>query len=151
MAEATRLIKKHANRRLYDTESKKYVSIEKIRDVICDGIDVRVEDAKTREDITRSVLLQIMAECEQDGRPMLSPTMLMTLIRNYGSPMQEFVGPFLERSLAFYTRQESRMRRRMQSLIPDSGAEDPVSNEGKASLTAMRDMLMQILKSGKSD
>ncbi len=151
MPDTSRLLKKHANRRLYDTELKKYVSIEQIRDLICDGVDIRVEDSKTGDDITRSVLLQIMAECEQEERPMLSPAMLMTLIRNYGSPMQEFLGPFLERSLAFYTRQESRMRRRMQSLIPDSGVGDDASKEGKASLAAMRDMLMQILNSAKSD
>ncbi|MCP5089521.1 MAG: polyhydroxyalkanoate synthesis repressor PhaR, partial [Gammaproteobacteria bacterium] len=112
-----RLLKKHANRRLYDTEVKKYVSIEEIRDLINAGTDVKIEDSKTGHDITRPILLQIMAECEQNDRPMLSPDMLMALIRHYGHPMQDFVGPYLENSLTFYMRQEARLRQRMTGLF----------------------------------
>ena len=142
-----RTIKKHANRRLYDTESKAYVSLEQIRDIVIDGVDVRVEDSKTGADITRPILLQIMAECEQEGRPMLSPSMLMSLIRHYGHPMQDFVGPFLEKSMGFYMRQEARMRRRLTDLVPDSD----IAKKGSDGLATMRDTLMQILKSPKSD
>jgi len=142
MSPKARLLKKHANRRLYDTGQKRYVSLTAIRDLILSGIDVQVEDSATGEDITRQVLLQIMGECEQDGRPMLSPSLLMSLIRQYGSPMQEYVGPFLEKSLSFYARQESRMRQRISSLA---------SLEGHDTLAAMRDSLLQILKSGRSD
>jgi polyhydroxyalkanoate synthesis repressor PhaR len=142
MTAEPRLIKKHANRRLYDTEEKKYVSLLAIRDLILTGTDIRVEDSSSGEDITRPVLLQIMAECEQDDRPMLSPSLLMSLIRQYGNPMQEYVGPFLEKSLSFYARQESRMRQRISTLA---------TLEGHDTLAAMRDSLMQILTSGKSD
>ena len=142
MSADARLLKKHANRRLYDTEEKRYVSLLAIRDLILSGTDVHVEDSATGQDITRQVLLQIMAECEQEGRPMLSPTLLMSLIRQYGNPMQEYVGPFLEKSLSFYARQESRMRQRISSLA---------TLEGHDTLAAMRDSLLQILKPGKPD
>jgi len=137
-----RLFRKHANRRLYDTERKCYASLDEIRDLICEGTDICVEDSGSGKDITRPVLLQIMAECERGGQPMLSPAMLMSLIRHYGHPMQDFIGPFLEKSLIFYTRQEARMRKRISSIA---------SIDGREGLAAMRDTLMQILKSGKSD
>jgi len=137
-----RLFRKHANRRLYDTERKCYVSLDEIRDLICEGTDICVEDSGSGKDITRPVLLQIMAECERGGQPMLSPAMLMSLIRHYGHPMQDFIGPFLEKSLIFYTKQEARMRKRISSIA---------SIDGREGLAAMRDTLMQILKAGKSD
>ena len=130
-----RLIKKHANRRLYDIELKQYVSLDDIRDLINTGTDVEIVDSKSGDDITRPVLLQIMAECEQDGRPMLSPVMLMALIRHYGHPMQDYVGPFLEKSLSFYMRQEARVRQTV----------------GNISITSMRDSLMQILSSSEDE
>lgn len=142
LADDSRLFKKHANRRLYDTEQKRYVSLDEIRDVICEGIDIRVEDTKSGEDITRPVLLQIMAECEQDGRPMLSPDMLMSLIRHYGHPLQDFVGPYLEDSLVFYTRQEARVRNAISNLT---------HLDASGSLAAMRRRFEKILGTDKPD
>lgn len=147
MADAPRTIKKHANRRLYDTESKRYVSLNDIRELICDGVDVEVVDSKSGADITRPVLLQIMAECEQDGRPMVTPATLMSLIRQYGHPLQDVVGPFLEKSVGFFVRQEAVMRRRLANLVPDKDA----GKAGRESLAAMRDTLMQILRSKKGE
>lgn len=143
----TRLIKKHANRRFYDTESKQYVSIDDIYNIISGGVDIRIEDSKSGDDITVSVLLHIMADCEQSGRPMLSPTMLMSLIRHYGHPMQEFVGPFLEKNLGFYLRHEARIRKRFSDLVLDGESLDA----GREGLSAMRDLLTQMLGSKKAD
>lgn len=152
MKDDVRLVKKHANRRLYDTVLKRYVSLEELRDLIVAGTDVRIEDAGSGEDLTRPILLQIMAECEQRGRPMLSPDMLMTLIRHYGHPMQDFVGPFLERSLAFYMRQEARLRQRMADMFdPLDLRKSGVSGLSSDTFAAMRDNLMQILKSSQRD
>lgn len=136
MVRNERCFKKHANRRLYDTKEKRYVSLRDIRDVIVSGVDIRVEDATSGEDITRSVLLQIMAECEQGRRPMLSPVLLMSLIRQYDNPMQEYIGPFLEKSLAFYARQESRMRQQFSNLPTFEGADI---------FSTMRDSMMKAL------
>ena len=141
MATLKRRLKKHANRRLYDTQLKRYVSLQDIRDVIVSGTDIEVEDSTSGEDITRAVLFQIMVECEQGRRPMLSETMLMSLIRQYDNPMQEYVGPFLEKSLGFYARQESRMRQQFANLpLP----------EGGDLFAAMRDSMMQMMNLGRS-
>ena len=147
-----RVLKKHANRRLYDTELKKYRSLEQIRELINSGVDVKIEDAKTGDDITRPILLQIIAECEQGSRPMLSPAMLMTLIRHYNHPMQDFVGPYLENSLTFYMRQEARLRQRMSGMFESFEAKkDKSSKASRDALAAMRDNLMQALTSKKQD
>lgn len=147
----TRQFKKHANRRLYDTEQKEYVSLDQIRDLINVGTDVEIIDSKSGDDITRPILLQIMASCEQAGKPMLSSAMLMTLIRHYGHPMQEYVGPFLEKSLAFYMRQEARLRQSMSGLfdIRETGMKGV--QMGSEVVAAMRDNMMQALKSAKGD
>jgi len=137
-----RLLKKHANRRLYDTARKRYVSLDQIRELICEGVDIRVEESQTGEDITRPILLQIMAECERDGRPMLSPEMLMSLIRHYGHPLQDFVGPFLEDSLVFYTRQEARIRNTLSGFA---------HIDGRESLAAMRNRFARMLGLSKDD
>ena len=141
-----RTIKKHANRRLYDTVEKTYVSLEQIRDLINSGVDIYVEDAKTEEDITRTVLLQIIADCEQEGRPILSPSMLTTLIRQYGHPMQDYVGPFLENAMSFYMRQEARLRRSMSGLF-DSGSEGGRPKLSGDMVSSLRDGLMRVLRS----
>jgi polyhydroxyalkanoate synthesis repressor PhaR len=142
LANKSRLFKKHANRRLYDTERKRYVSLDEVRELICEGVDVRVEDTRSGDDITRPILLQIMAECEQHGRPMLSPDMLMSLIRHYGHPLQDFVGPYLEESLVFYTRQEARVRKAIANLAHLDGLDG---------LAAMRERLSKILGGDKPD
>ena len=151
--EDIRVLKKHANRRLYDTAEKRYMSLDQIRDLINTGVDVKIEDSKSGDDITRPILLQIMAECEQDDRPMLSPEMLMALIRHYGHPMQDIVGPYLENSLSFYMRQEARLRKRMTGMVETieakkGEAEKTFSGEN---LAAMRDNLIQALTSIKRD
>ena len=88
------LIKKYANRRLYDTVASAHVTLDGIHDLIVAGHDVKIVDDTTGEDISRSILLQIIAEREQDGRPMLDADFLMRIIRMYGNPMQDMVGEF---------------------------------------------------------
>jgi len=148
-----RLIKKHANRRLYDTTLKEYISLTQIRDLICDGTDVRIEESGSGEDITRPILLQIMAECETNGRPLLSPSLLMTLIRTYGHPLQDVAGQYLENSLAYYMRQEARLRKRMTGMVESFDInKDRNWTPGKFGVDGfekMRDNLMQALKKEK--
>ncbi len=91
---ATRIIKKYPNRRLYDTEISSYITIEDVRQLILDGEDFEVRDAKSGDDLTRSVLLQIIADQEQDGEPMLSTQLLSQLIRFYGDSLQGFMGNY---------------------------------------------------------
>ncbi|HTL14832.1 MAG TPA: polyhydroxyalkanoate synthesis repressor PhaR, partial [Thermomonas sp.] len=114
---AIRIIKKYPNRRLYDTEISSYITIEDVRQLIVDGETFEVRDAKTGEDLTRQVLLQIIAEHEQDGQPMLSTQLLSQLIRFYGDSLQGFMGNYLERSMQLFLEQQQQFRQQMGGLM----------------------------------
>ena len=113
---ASRIIKKYPNRRLYDTKISSYITIEDVRQLIVDGEDFEVRDAKSGEDLTRQVLLQIIAEHEQDGEPVLSTQLLSQIIRFYGDSLQGFMGNYLERSMQIFMDQQQ-FRQQMGGLI----------------------------------
>jgi polyhydroxyalkanoate synthesis repressor PhaR len=104
------VIKKYANRRLYNTGSSSYVTLEHLREMVQQGVDFVVYDAKTNEDITRSVLAQIIFEEESKGPNLLPIQFLRQLIGFYGDQMQSFVPSYLEMSLAAFAQQQERMR-----------------------------------------
>lgn len=112
-----RIIKKYANRRLYDTRASTHVTLEEIRKMIVNGENVQVVDDKTGEDITRIILLQIISEQEQGGRPILSPQMLTHIIRFYGNPMQDFMASYLERSLDAFMSQQEKVKTQMTKML----------------------------------
>ena len=114
---APRVIKKYPNRRLYDTRISSYITIEDVRQLIVEGEEFEVRDAKTGEDLTRQVLLQIIAEHEQDGEPMLSTQLLSQIIRFYGDSLQGFMGSYLERSMQMFLEQQQQFRQQMSGLI----------------------------------
>ena len=117
MAQTIRIIKKYPNRRLYDTEISSYITLEEIRQLVLDGETFEVRDAKSGEDLTRSVLLQIISEHEEKGQPMLSPQLLSQIIRFYGDSLQGFMGPYLERSLQVFLDQQQQFRTQLNSLM----------------------------------
>ncbi|MEJ1095012.1 MULTISPECIES: polyhydroxyalkanoate synthesis repressor PhaR [unclassified Pseudoxanthomonas] len=114
---AIRIIKKYPNRRLYDTEISSYITIEDVRQLIVDGEDFEVRDAKTGDDLTRTVLLQIISEQEQDGEPVLSTQLLSQIIRFYGDSLQGFMGNYLERSMQLFMEQQQQFRSQMGSML----------------------------------
>ena len=114
---AVRVIKKYPNRRLYDTEISSYITIEDVRQLIVEGEDFEVRDAKSGDDLTRQVLLQIIAEHEQDGEPMLSTQLLSQIIRFYGDSLQGFMGNYLERSMQLFMEQQQQFRSQMGNLL----------------------------------
>ncbi|MCE3003811.1 MAG: polyhydroxyalkanoate synthesis repressor PhaR [Xanthomonadaceae bacterium] len=116
----TRVIKKYPNRRLYDTEISSYITIEDVRQLVIDGETFEVRDAKSGEDITRSVLLQIIAEHEEHGQPMFSTNLLSQVIRFYGDSLQGFMGSYLEKSLQTFLEQSQQFRSQLNSLIGQS-------------------------------
>jgi polyhydroxyalkanoate synthesis repressor PhaR len=113
----TRIIKKYPNRRLYDTEISSYITLEDVRQLIVDGEEFEVRDAKTGEDLTRTVLLQIIAEHEERGQPMFSTQLLSQIIRFYGDSLQGFMGNYLERSMQLFLEQQSQFRSQLNSLL----------------------------------
>jgi polyhydroxyalkanoate synthesis repressor PhaR len=114
---ATRIIKKYPNRRLYDTKISSYITIEDVRQLIVDGEDFEVRDAKSGDDLTRQVLLQIIAEHEQNGEPVLSTQLLSQIIRFYGDSLQGFMGNYLERSMQIFLEQQQQFRQQMGGMI----------------------------------
>ncbi len=113
----TRIIKKYPNRRLYDTEISSYITVEEVRQLILDGEQFEVRDAKTGEDLTRQVLLQIIAEQEQGGEPVLSTQLLSQIIRFYGDSMQGFMGSYLERSMQLFLEQQGQFRQQLGGML----------------------------------
>ena len=112
-----RLIKKYANRRLYDTETSSHITLEGIHDLIASGEDVKVIDDTTGEDISRSILLQIIADREQGGRPILDSDFLVRVIRLYGDPMQDMVGEFLSKSFDAFMDQQALYQEQMRKAM----------------------------------
>jgi polyhydroxyalkanoate synthesis repressor PhaR len=104
-----RVIKKYPNRRLYDTSTSTYITLAEIKRLVMAAEPVVVRDAKSGEDLTRSILLQIILEEEAAGVPMFSEAVLAHLIRFYGNAMQGYMGSFLESQLQMFTDWQSRM------------------------------------------
>lgn len=94
-----RLIKKYPNRRLYDTQTSSYITLTDVKQLVLDNEEFNVVDAKTNEDLTRSILLQIILEEESNGTPMFSSTALSQIIRYYGHAMQGMMGTYLEKNI----------------------------------------------------
>ena len=116
MAQA-RIIKKYPNRRLYDTEISSYITLEEVRQLVLDGEDFEVRDAKTGDDLTRSVLLQIISEHEETGQPMFTTQLLSQVIRFYGDSMQGFMGSYLEKSLQIFLDQQQKFRSQLNNIL----------------------------------
>jgi polyhydroxyalkanoate synthesis repressor PhaR len=115
------VIKKYANRRLYNTASSSYVTLEHLADMVKKGVDFVVYDAKTNDDITRTVLTQIIFEEESQGQSLLPIQFLRQLIGFYGNSVQAFLPSYLELSLASFAQQQERMRTQFQTLGQGAG------------------------------
>src|ERR1700760_252829 len=111
------VIKKYANGRLYNTASSSYVPLEHLSEMVKKGVDFVVYDAKTNEDITRSVLTQIIFEEESRGQNLLPIQFLRQLIRFYGDSMQALVPSYLELSLDSFTQQQEKMRSQFSNTL----------------------------------
>lgn len=115
-----RVIKKYANRRLYDATASRHVTLDDLRKLIVGGAKIKVVEDKSGEDITRSILLQIIADQEQFGQPILSTQTLETIIRFYGDTMQGFMGRYLEQSVAAFMQQQQAMQSQLSKLMPNT-------------------------------
>ena len=107
-AEALRVLKKYPNRRLYDTRSSSYITLADVKQMVLDGEAFEVRDAKSGEELTRSILLQIILEEESAGVPMFSSQALAQIIRFYGHSMQGMMGTLLEKNLQAFTEVQGR-------------------------------------------
>jgi len=121
MAESVRLIKKYPNRRLYDTKTSSYITLVDVKELVVKNEEFRVIDAKSGDDLTRSILLQIILDEEGGGgAPMFSSDVLTQFIRFYGSAMQGMMGSYLERNVQLFNELQKRMQEQSKSLLGDN-------------------------------
>ncbi len=111
------IIKKYANRRLYNTQSSSYVTLEHLAQMVRDGTEFEVRDARSGEDITRSVLAQIIFEEENKGQHLLPIQFLRQLIRFYGDSLQAYLPSYLEMSMEKFTRNQEEMRQKFSDAF----------------------------------
>ena len=112
-----RIIKKYPNRRLYDTVESRYITLADVRRLVLEKENFVVIDKKSQEDITRTILLQVIAEQEHQGEPLMSQDFLSQVIRSYGGAMQGFVGTYLEQSLKLFMTQQQQIRDRVRGVV----------------------------------
>ncbi|MES2293280.1 MAG: polyhydroxyalkanoate synthesis repressor PhaR [Pseudomonadota bacterium] len=120
------VIKKYANRRLYNTQTSSYVTLDHLAGMVKDGVEFEVQDARTGDDITRSVLTQIIFEEEAKGQNLLPIKFLRQLIRFYGDSLQAFVPGYLDMSMDSFTKNQGAMRDRIAEAM--GGGNNMVEN-----------------------
>lgn len=120
---AQRVIKKYPNRRLYDTNTSSYITLAEVKQLVLDSEPFVVRDAKTNEDLTRSILLQIILEEEAGGAPMFSEAALANIIRFYGHAMQGFMGSYLERNVQAFTDLQAQLAEQSKTFTPEMWAQ----------------------------
>ena len=120
-----RIIKKYPNRRLYDTETSAYITLTDVKQFVLDHQQFEVHDARTSEDLTRSILLQVILEEESGGVPMFSADMLANIIRYYGHSMQGLMGSYLERSIGAFHEAQKKFQEQSTTVLGGAPAFAP--------------------------
>ena len=120
MEHPVRLIKKYPNRRLYDTKTSSYITLADVKQMVLKQEEFQVIDAKSNDDLTRQILLQLILEEESGGMPMFSSDLLSQMIRSYGSAMQGFMGPYLEKNIEAFQQMQKVMQDQSQKLYGDN-------------------------------
>jgi len=114
---AARVIKKYPNRRLYDTEESRYITLVDVRNLVTSKVDFIVIDKKSGDDITRSILLQVISEQELQGEAIMSQDFLSQVIRSYGKVMPGFMANYLEQSMKLFTTQQQNLRGQVKRVV----------------------------------
>jgi len=114
---AARVIKKYPNRRLYDTDESRYITLADVRNLVTSKIDFVVIDKKSGDDITRSILLQVISEQELQGEAIMSQDFLSQVIRSYGKVMPGFMANYLEQSMKLFTTQQQNIRGQVKRVV----------------------------------
>ena len=144
--ESVRHIRKYGNRRLYDLERSRYINRNDLRKLIAEGETVRVTDDVSGEDITRSLLMQLLSEQELGGRPVLSDALLTELIRYYEHPMQPLLGAYLQQSIETFLEQRQSLQGQVDKMLDTI----PGAASARDNLRKLLDMQASILGAGGS-
>jgi len=123
MSESPRIIKKYPNRRLYDTANSGYITLADVKQMVLEDLKFRVIDAKSGDDLTRTILLQIILEEEAGGAPMFSEPALANIIRFYGHAAQSFMGSYLEKNVQAFSDIQAKLAEQSKTLTPEMWAQ----------------------------
>jgi polyhydroxyalkanoate synthesis repressor PhaR len=123
MAAQSRLIKKYPNRRLYDTRTSTYITLADVKALVLAHEGFQVVDAKSGEDLTRAILLQVILEEEAGGAPMFSSELLSQMIRFYGNAMQGMMGNYIENNIKSFTEVQAKLKDQAKALYGDSSGD----------------------------
>jgi len=145
-----RLIKKYPNRRLYDTQSSAYITLADIKRLVLDNAEFQVVDAKSGEDLTRSILLQIILEEETGGVPMFSANALAQIIRFYGHAMQGVMGTFLEKNIQVLMDIQDRMAEQSQGLYKQHFGPEAWAQLMNVQTPALQSMMNNYIEQSRS-
>ena len=120
MENQTRLIKKYPNRRLYDTKTSSYITLADVKQMVLKHEEFQVVDAKSNDELTRQILLQIILEEESGGSPLFSSDLLSQLIRSYGNAMQGLMGGYLEKNIEAFQQMQKALQDQSQKIYGDN-------------------------------
>ncbi|SOE50638.1 PhbF [plant metagenome] len=148
--DGTRLIKKYPNRRLYDTQTSTYITLADVKLLVLDNEVFKVVDAKTSEDLTRSILLQIILEEESGGLPMFSSTMLAQIIRFYGHAMQGIMGSYLEKNLQAFMEIQERVTEQSKGLYGNQFGPEAWTQFMNTQTPMMQNMMNSYIEQSKN-
>ena len=112
-----RVIKKYPNRRLYDTQISSYITLNDIKELVMSYVEFKVIDAKTKEDLTRCTLMQIIAEEETNGQPIMTSDILKEFVRFYGDSMQAMMSRFLEHSIKLFMERRASLKSPLNTIL----------------------------------
>jgi polyhydroxyalkanoate synthesis repressor PhaR len=145
-----RVIKKYPNRRLYDTDESRYITLSDVKDLVIKKIDFVVIDKKTGDDITRSILLQVISEQEQQGEAIMSEDFLSQVIRSYGKVVPGFMANYMEQSIKLFMTQQQNIRGQVKRVVgvDPVGAVADIAQKNFSRWKLLQDELLQRLMRG---
>ncbi|MBU6436634.1 MAG: polyhydroxyalkanoate synthesis repressor PhaR [Betaproteobacteria bacterium] len=147
---AERIIKKYPNRRLYDTDSSGYITLADVKQLVIQNEPFKVQDAKTGDDLTRSILLQIILEEEAAGQPLFSEMVLAQIIRFYGNAMQGVMGSMIEKNVQAFVDMQARMAEQSrQFLDPKAYSAESWAQLMKAQNPMLQNMMSSYMEQSK--
>jgi len=148
-----RVIKKYPNRRLYDTEESRYITLADVKELVMNKVEFEVIDKKSGEDITRTILLQVISEQEQQGDAIMSEDFLAQIIRAYGSVVPDFVTKYLEQSMTLFMQQQKYLKGQLQSVVGTDpiSAMTEITQQNFAKLQSLQDDLLKQFAPTRSD
>lgn len=143
-----RIIKKYPNRRLYDTSESKYVTLSDVRQLVLSDLPFCVIDKKSGEDITRTILLQIIMDQEEGGEPIFSADVLQQMIGFYGNSVQTLAGDFMRNSVNMFYEQQKRLQSQLSNVLQYSPMPTAFTEAAKRNLELWKQMQESFFKAG---